>query len=83
MSKFSSASLPLAGLKLVERKCMGDERGFLSRIFCAEELATNGWHKPVAQINHTYTGKKGTVRGLHFQRNPHCEMKLALPMVDH
>ena len=76
MRRFESASLPLAGLKLLERKRMGDERGFLSRIFCADELAENGWHKPIAQINHACTRKKGAVRGLHFQRPPHAEMKL-------
>jgi dTDP-4-dehydrorhamnose 3,5-epimerase len=55
---------------------MGDDRGFLSRIFCAQELAPSGWDKPIAQINHTYTCTKGTVRGLHFQHQPYCEMKL-------
>jgi len=55
---------------------MGDERGFVSRIFCAEELAQFGWRKPIAQINHSRTHKKGTVRGLHFQYPPHAEMKL-------
>ena len=55
---------------------MDDDRGFLSRIFCAEELAENGWNKPIAQINHSCTRKKGAVRGLHFQRPPHAEMKL-------
>jgi dTDP-4-dehydrorhamnose 3,5-epimerase len=39
-------------------------------------LAAAGWSKPIAQINHTRTFKRGTVRGLHFQL-PHCaEMKL-------
>jgi dTDP-4-dehydrorhamnose 3,5-epimerase len=76
MSRFSSASLPLAGLKLVERQRLGDDRGFLSRMFCAEELAESGWQKPIAQISHTYTCQKGTVRGLHFQYYPHAEMKL-------
>jgi dTDP-4-dehydrorhamnose 3,5-epimerase len=30
----------------------------------------------VAQINHTGTRKKGTVRGMHFQYPPHAELKL-------
>jgi dTDP-4-dehydrorhamnose 3,5-epimerase len=76
MSRFVTTALPLAGLALVERKPIGDQRGFLSRIFCAEDLAACGWLKPVAQINHTYTRGKGTVRGLHFQREPYCEAKL-------
>jgi dTDP-4-dehydrorhamnose 3,5-epimerase len=76
MSRFTIESLPLLGLQRVERKRMGDDRGFLSRIFCAEELALFGWNKPVSQINHTHTVRCGTVRGLHFQRPPHAEMKL-------
>jgi dTDP-4-dehydrorhamnose 3,5-epimerase len=76
MSRFVSSSLPLAGLRLLERQRMVDERGFLSRIFCADELAENGWHKPIVQINHSCTRKKGAVRGLHFQCPPHAEMKL-------
>lgn len=76
MSRFTVSNLPLAGLKLVERQRIGDSRGFLSRLFCAEELAAAGWVKPIAQINHTYTAMRGTVRGMHFQRPPHTEMKL-------
>jgi dTDP-4-dehydrorhamnose 3,5-epimerase len=45
-------------------------------MFCQQELAKAGWNKSIAQINHTYTAKKGTVRGLHFQHPPHAEMKL-------
>jgi dTDP-4-dehydrorhamnose 3,5-epimerase len=76
VSRFTISELSLAGLRLVERQRIGDARGFLSRLFCAEELATGGWVKPVAQINHTHTVKRGTVRGMHFQRPPHAEMKL-------
>lgn len=76
MNRFSVADLPLAGLKLVERQVLTDCRGFLSRVFCAEELAGAGWIKPVVQINHTRTDRLGTVRGMHFQRSPGAEMKL-------
>jgi len=76
MSRFTVTDLPLAGLKRVERQRLGDNRGFLARLFCAEELASTGWTKPLAQINHTYTAKQGTVRGMHFQHFPLAEMKL-------
>lgn len=76
MKRFAVTDLPLAGLQRVERRRLGDQRGFLARLFCAEELAAAGWVKPIAQINHTHTAKKGTVRGLHFQRPPQAEMKL-------
>lgn len=76
MSRFTVTSTPLAGLKVVERQRIGDSRGFLSRLLCTEELAAAGWTKAIAQINHTYTERRGTVRGMHFQRAPHAEMKL-------
>lgn len=76
MSRFNICQLPLAGLQRVERHRCGDQRGFLSRLFCTEELAAAGWAKPIAQINHTHTRKRGTVRGMHVQRPPHAEMKL-------
>lgn len=74
--RLSTTGLRLPGLKLVERRKLGDARGFLARLFCAEELAGVGWNRPVAQINHSYTAKRGSLRGLHFQRPPHAEMKL-------
>lgn len=76
MTRFVVTDLPLLGLKLVERQRIGDKRGFLSRLFCADELATVGWKKPIVQINLTHTAKRGTVRGMHFQQPPHAEMKL-------
>jgi len=76
MSRFAVDDMPLAGLKRLTRQRIGDQRGFLSRLFCADELAGAGWHRPIAQINHTLTAVRGTVRGMHFQRPPHAEMKL-------
>lgn len=76
MSRFTVTDLPLAGLKRVQRQRLGDNRGFLARLFCTEELASAGWGKPITQINHTYTAKQGTVRGMHFQQPPYAEMKL-------
>lgn len=76
MRRFTILDTALAGLKVVERQQQGDSRGFFSRIFCAEELAAAGWTRPVSQINHTLTKKRGAVRGMHYQRPPHAEMKL-------
>lgn len=76
MNRFSILDLPLQGLKLIERQKLGDSRGFLSRLFCAEDLKLAGWQAPIAQINHTFTAKCGTVRGFHYQISPQSEMKL-------
>jgi dTDP-4-dehydrorhamnose 3,5-epimerase len=78
VSRFISSETPLAGVTVVERRSIKDVRGFLSRLFCATELVKAGWTRPVAQINHTLTRKRGTVRGLHFQHRPHAEMKLVM-----
>lgn len=45
-------------------------------MFCADELYVAGWTQPIAQINHSVTRQRGSVRGLHYQRPPHAEMKL-------
>jgi dTDP-4-dehydrorhamnose 3,5-epimerase len=76
LNRFSVTDLPLEGLKRIDRERLSDGRGFLSRLFCAEELGAAGWPGPVAQINHTYTAARGTVRGMHFQSPPHAEVKL-------
>jgi dTDP-4-dehydrorhamnose 3,5-epimerase len=76
MSQFFITGTVIEGLKVIERKPISDNRGFLARIFCADLLQGAGWQKPVAQINQTVTKKRGTVRGMHFQNRPHAEMKL-------
>jgi dTDP-4-dehydrorhamnose 3,5-epimerase len=76
MSRFTIQETPLVGLKIIQRTAIGDARGFLSRIFCAEDLASAGCTWPIAQINHTLTKTSGTVRGMHFQFPPRAEAKL-------
>ena len=66
----------LAGLTLVQRKVIDDERGFFGRFFCDAEFLYVGHTKPIAQINHTLTRKKGAVRGMHFQHPPYAETKI-------
>lgn len=76
MSRLNILDTPIDDLKIVERQQLGDSRGVLTRLFCVEELAAAGWHKPIIQINQTLTQKQGTIRGLHFQNAPYAEMKL-------
>lgn len=75
MSRFDMLATPLEGLMVLQRKPIGDQRGFLERLFCVEELRTLLSNKSIMQINHTLTAKRGTVRGLHFQHPPHAETK--------
>jgi dTDP-4-dehydrorhamnose 3,5-epimerase len=76
MSRFLIHETPLAGLKLIERKPIGDERGFLQRLFCQESLESLLGGKTIRQVNHTLTRKAGTLRGMHFQYSPNSEIKI-------
>ncbi len=75
MSRFKVVETPIKGLLALQTSRIEDDRGYLSRLFCAEEMASFGWRAPLVQINFTKTLFKGTVRGLHFQNPPHAEYK--------
>lgn len=74
--RFDFLETPITDLWRIGRKPVEDQRGYLSRIFCEEEFNKIGFDRSVAQINHTLTRKKGSVRGMHFQYPPHAESKL-------
>lgn len=76
MARFEICRTPFEGVVAIKRKPIGDERGFLSRIYSDDELADFGFAGGINQINHTLTRKRGAVRGMHFQYQPHAETKL-------
>jgi dTDP-4-dehydrorhamnose 3,5-epimerase len=76
MARFQFTATPLSGLWSVQGTRLTDERGFLERLYCAEEFTAAGWREPIAQINHSFTRRRGAVRGLHFQHAPCAEDKL-------
>ena len=63
------------GVKIIETTPIVDNRGSFARWFCARELAPVLDGRAIVQINHSQTMKKGSIRGLHFQKPPHDEMK--------
>jgi len=73
--RFTVAETPIDGLMRVTRSIIGDHRGFLSRLYCSDELAEAGFDAPIKQINQTLTRAKGAIRGMHFQFSPHAEDK--------
>ena len=73
--RFDLLDTPLVGLRVLQRKPIGDSRGYLERLFCADELQALAPGRHIAQINHTLTASRGTVRGMHFQRPPYAEIK--------
>jgi dTDP-4-dehydrorhamnose 3,5-epimerase len=67
---------PLAGAFVIELEELGDERGFFARSFCGREFRAHGLDAAVAQCNVSFNRKRGTLRGLHYQAEPHAEAKL-------
>jgi dTDP-4-dehydrorhamnose 3,5-epimerase len=53
-----------------------DERGFFARSFCQHEFAAHGLDVSVAQCNVSFNRRRGTLRGMHWQVEPHGEAKL-------
>jgi len=75
VERFRYHPTSLSGLTVIERTRLEDSRGFLSRFFCQETMATLDM-KPIQQINHTLTRKAGAIRGMHFQHPPAAEIKI-------
>jgi dTDP-4-dehydrorhamnose 3,5-epimerase len=67
---------PLKGAFVVELERIEDERGFFARSFCEREFAEQGLVPRFVQCNLSYNRSKGTLRGMHYQAEPHPEAKL-------
>jgi len=76
--RFDIIATSLQGLQLMQRKPLGDSRGYLERMFCQSDLAELLNGKTIVQINHTLTEKTGTIRGMHFQHPPYAETKFVM-----
>jgi dTDP-4-dehydrorhamnose 3,5-epimerase len=57
-------------------KRYGDERGFFSETYSALQLANAGIDIRFVQENHSYSVRKGVLRGLHYQLSPRAQDKL-------
>ena len=66
----------LNGSFTIQLDPINDERGWFARYFCKKEFSTIGHEKEWVQMNHSFSLKKGTLRGMHFQKPPHSEVKL-------
>jgi len=67
---------PLAGAWVLEPERIADSRGFFARSYSDEEFEAHGLNPRVAQGNISYNARKGTLRGMHYQRPPMAEAKL-------
>jgi dTDP-4-dehydrorhamnose 3,5-epimerase len=66
----------LAGVFEIHIEPKSDERGFFARTWCQQEFQAKGLDAHLTQCNLSQNVRKGTLRGMHFQSNPHAETKL-------
>src|SRR5438132_9199026 len=66
----------LEGAWLIDLERRSDSRGFFARTFCVQEFATHGLETNYPQHSISFSARRGTVRGMHYQREPHSEVKL-------
>ena len=67
---------PLQGSYVIALEPFRDERGWFARYYCKDEFEHIGHQKEWVQLNHSTTYKKGSVRGMHFQKPPYGEIKM-------
>lgn len=62
--------------KLIELDVRADDRGNFARTWCAKSFSEHGINFIPAQGNNSVTRRRGTVRGMHFQRAPMRDAKI-------
>ncbi len=71
---FENLSIP--GLVLLTEKRIGDDRGYFSEVFRSDLFEEHVGPIRFVQDNQSLSAAQGTVRGLHFQREPKEQAKL-------
>ena len=66
----------LKGAWLIAPEPIWDDRGFFVRSFCVDEFGAHGLETRYVQHSLSYSRKRHTLRGIHFQRPPHAEVKV-------
>lgn len=66
----------LEGAFVIDLEPLSDERGFFARTWCRREWQQRGLNAELAQCSISFSAKAGTLRGMHYQADPHAEAKL-------
>ncbi|HEX3517647.1 MAG TPA: dTDP-4-dehydrorhamnose 3,5-epimerase [Solirubrobacteraceae bacterium] len=67
---------PLPGVWVIELELLGDERGWFARTFDEQDFRSHGLNPAVVQCNASFNAHRDTLRGMHYQADPHGESKL-------
>ena len=66
----------IEGVWVVEPERHEDDRGFFARTWDTDEFAGRGLNGRLVQCSVSYNRRRGTLRGMHYQAEPHEETKL-------
>lgn len=66
----------LQGVFIIDIEPVCDDRGFFARTFCKKEFEERGLETNFVQCSTSYNKKRGTLRGMHYQVEPHAETKI-------
>ena len=67
---------PIQGVYVIDLEPVEDHRGFFARTYCDDEFRARGLETHFAQASIAFTARRGTLRGMHYQREPYGEVKL-------
>lgn len=68
--------LKLSGAYLIEPERREDERGWFARTFSQDEFQAYGLNPLIVQTSVSFNHRAGTLRGMHYQADPHAEAKV-------
>jgi dTDP-4-dehydrorhamnose 3,5-epimerase len=72
--QFTPSRIP--GAFFIDPKKIADARGFFAMTWLPDEFRSRGLDAGLAQCNLAFNHQRGTLRGMHFQRAPHEQVKL-------
>lgn len=61
---------------VIEPQTFKDDRGWFTETYSQRKFSDLGINSEFVQDNHSYSKETGTLRGLHFQKDPHAQAKL-------
>jgi dTDP-4-dehydrorhamnose 3,5-epimerase len=75
-NKFNRKLTAIQGLVIISKISHIDPRGNFTNLFSKSEFKKMGINSKLDSVNYSYTKKRGTFRGFHFQNFPHNELKI-------
>jgi dTDP-4-dehydrorhamnose 3,5-epimerase len=72
--QINPADLP--DVRIITPKRLGDDRGWFAENYRRDKLAKEGIEDTFVQDNESFSAAQGTLRGLHYQCDPHAQAKI-------